>query len=54
MQNNLSAEARNFLLELIRKGLENGNSKLPTEREIAAQHIASYGTIRLVTAELEK
>ena len=54
MQNNLSAEARNFLLELIRKGVENGNSKLPTEREIASLHTASYGTIRLVTAELEK
>ncbi len=54
MQSNLSEDARNFLLELIRQEIARGNNKLPTEREIAAQHIASYGTIRLVTAELEK
>jgi DNA-binding LacI/PurR family transcriptional regulator len=54
MQNNLSDDARKFLLELIRQEIARGNHKLPTEREIAAQHTASYSTIRLVTGELEK
>ena len=51
---NLSENARNYVLELIRRAISAGEVKLPTEREIAAVHPASYGTIRLVTQQLEK
>ena len=54
MQNSLSDDVKKFLLELIQQEIARGGRKLPTEREIAARHTASYSTIRLVTAELEK
>ena len=53
MYTSLSEEARNYILELIRQYLADGVKKLPTEREIASQLIASYATVRLVTRQLE-
>ena len=53
MYTSLSEEARNYILELIRRYLADGIKKLPTEREIASQLIASYATVRLVTRQLE-
>ena len=49
----LSNDARAYVLNLISQGISLGNDKLPTEREIAARHGASYGTVRLVTQQLE-
>ena len=53
MYRSLFDEARNYILELIRKNIASGERKLPTEREIASRLIASYATVRLVTRQLE-
>ena len=53
MNTNLSEEARNYILQLVRSGIASGVRKLPTEREIASCLIASYATVRLVTRQLE-
>ena len=53
MYRSLFDEARNYILELIRKNIASGERKLPTEREIPSRLIASYATVRLVTRQLE-
>ena len=53
MYRNLSEEARDHILKLVRAGIASGNRKLPTEREMASCLIASYATVRLVTKQLE-
>ena len=53
MAANLSNDVRKYILTLIQQGISSGNDKLPKERSIAAAHGASYGTVRLVTQQLE-
>lgn len=49
----LSAETRNYILKRISELLAAGERKLPTERELAAEVVASYATVRLVMKQLE-
>lgn len=50
----LFSEARTHILEKMRTLLQAGITRLPTERELANEVAASYSTVRLVMAELEK
>lgn len=50
----LFSEARTHILEKMRELLQAGITRLPTERELANEVAASYSTVRLVMAELEK
>ena len=49
----LFAETRNYMLKKIAELLAAGEKKLPTERELAEEVVASYATVRLVMKQLE-
>lgn len=49
----LSAETRKYILKKISGLIAAGERKLPTERELAAEVVASYATVRLVMKQLE-
>ncbi len=49
----LSAETRKYILGKIAELLASGGEKLPTERELAEEVVASYATVRLVMKQLE-
>ncbi len=54
MAETLFDETRRYVLEKMRHLLQQGARKLPTERELATEVLASYGTIRLVMKSLEQ
>ena len=49
----LSAETRKYILGKISELVATGGRKLPTERELAEEVVASYATVRLVMKQLE-
>lgn len=49
----LFEQARAYLIERIRKSLVEGELRLPIARQLAVETQVSYGTMRLVLAELE-
>lgn len=53
MSDTLFAETREFVLDRMRKLLASGVRKLPTEKALASEVLASYATVRLVMKELE-
>ncbi len=53
MSDTLFAETRGFVLGRMRELLAAGIRKMPTEKELATQVLASYATVRLVMKELE-
>ena len=52
MSETLFGETREHILSMIREMLAAGKDKLPTEKDLAAQVTASYGTVRLVMKQL--
>lgn len=54
MGDSLFAETRGYILDRMRRRLAEGSRKMPTEKELAAEVLASYATVRLVMKELEQ
>lgn len=53
MAETLFEETRRYILDRMRATLREGGRKLPTEKELAKEVLASYATIRLVMTGLE-
>jgi len=49
----LSQNARSYFLDKIEQSIRAGETKLPTERELAGEVTASYATVRLIMKQLE-
>lgn len=49
----LSQTARSYFLDKIEQLIRHGETKLPTERELADEVTASYATVRLIMKQLE-
>ncbi len=49
----LSQTARSYFLDKIEQSIRQGETKLPTERELADEVTASYATVRLIMKQLE-
>ena len=54
MGDTLFTETRTYILDRMRKLLAAGIRKMPTEKALASEVLASYATVRLVMKELER